>query len=505
MWCETKSAALTGVQSVLVRVEVDVAGGLPSFVTVGLAEGAVREARVRVQSALANSGVALPAGRITVNLAPADLRKGGTGFDLPIAVALAGAAGAIDGDDLSELVCIGELSLAGELRGVPGVLAAAEAAKRGGATAIWVAPENADEAALVEGLDVYAPETLTDLLAHHRGTVRCTRHKRRPVPSAEHGAPDLRDVHGQAAGRRALEIAAAGGHNLIMVGGPGAGKTMLARRLPGILPTLSVEAGLEVARVASAAGLAVQGALPHLPPFRAPHHTATPAGLAGGGSGAPRPGEVSLAHRGVLFLDELPEFSRAALEVLRQPLEAGTVVLSRAGRTVEFPADIALVAAMNPCPCGHAFSKVTQCRCSPRAKTRYHGRISGPLLDRMDLQVELPRVPLADVTRGEPGESSAVVRARVDAAVARQRARGQDVSNARLDGVGLDTHAELGSKEQAVLIQAGERLGMSARGLVRAQRVARTIADLAGQGTITAGHVFEALQYQGLERRLAAA
>lgn len=487
------SATLRGVDALAVEVEVDLGTGLPSVTIVGLAEVAVRESRLRVQAAIAAAGLVFPVARITVNLAPAHVKKDGTGFDLPIALAILAAHGALPTARLEDALVLGELSLAGDVRPVRGAIAAAEAARAAGRRMVLVAPENAPEAALVRGVEVRAVRTLGDAVAF----LGAGHEERAPlVPEGEvarprGNEPDLVDVKGQASARRALEVAAAGGHNLLFYGGPGTGKTMLARRLPGVLPGLSHGEALEVTRVHSVAGLNIGGGLVSQRPFRAPHHSTTPPGLVGGGNPM-RPGEVSLAHHGVLFLDELPEFSRATLEVLREPLESGEVMLSRASGTLRYPARCLLVASMNPCPCGHRGSP--RCRCSPVDVSRYQGRVSGPLLDRIDLHCHVPPVDFAALDDVAAGESSAAVALRVARAREAQRARG--ALNARLPLALLEEHARPDVEGRRLLVRAVERLGLSARGWDRVRRVARTIADLASAEHVGAPHVAEALHYR---------
>jgi magnesium chelatase family protein len=493
------SRAQEGVTAPAVTVEVHLSGGLPGTAIVGLPEAAVKEARDRVRVAILNAKLDYPGRRVTVNLAPADLPKDGGRFDLPIALGVLAANGHLPRAALARYEFVGELALSGELRPVQGVLPAVLQATRIGRCAI-VPRANGAEAALAAGADVRVADHLLEVCAHLAGRGElAAAHALPQSTESSPDMPDLSDVRGQHAARRALEIAAAGSHNLLLCGVPGTGKTMLASRLPGILPPLEEHEALELAAIRSVAGHDNDVRAWKRRAFRSPHHSASAAALVGGGS-IPRPGEISLAHHGVLFLDELPEFDRHVLEVLRQPLESGCVAISRAARQVEFPARFQLVAAMNPCPCGYAGDPSARCRCTPDSIARYRARLSGPLLDRIDLKLDVPRIPHTHLRDTSSGESSTVVRARVIAARARQLDRAGK-PNAWLANREIERDCTLQAGDQALLDRAVERLGLSARAYHRVLRVARTIADLAGEPVILTRHVTEAVHYRGFDLR----
>lgn len=508
------SFGVYGIDAYLVTIEVDVSispgDEKPIFQIVGLPEAAVKESRERVRAAIGNAGYWFPGGRVTANLAPADVRKEGAAFDLALAMGVLAASGSVAGDRLAQYAMVGELGLNGEIRPVRGALPHALGARAAQLKGLLVPAHNATEAAVVEGLAMIPVNTLGEAVQFLAGEIDIAPHVVPPFAEAGYGShdglyPDMADVRGQASAKRALEVAAAGGHNLLMIGPPGSGKTMLARRLPGILPPMTFPESLEVTKIYSIAGLTGRGGLVASRPFRSPHHTISHIALVGGGA-IPRPGEVSLSNHGVLFLDELPEFPRMALETLRQPLEDGTVTVSRAAMTCAFPARFMLCGSMNPCPCGYMTDPARQCRCTPFDIQRYHARLSGPLLDRIDIHIEVPAVKYQELTRGQPGESSAVVRGRVLAARRRQldRFAGRPgvYCNAQMSGKDIEKHCKLDDTTMDLLERAMRQQGLSARAFHRILKVSRTIADMAGKDAIDAETISEAIHYRSLDREL---
>ncbi|EFK07466.1 Mg chelatase-like protein [delta proteobacterium NaphS2] len=507
MLAKILSSAVIGIDAYVVEVEVDIARGLPSFSTVGLPEGAVRESKERVKAAVTNSGYHFPSDRITVNLAPADIKKEGSAFDLPMALGILAATGLLEKSHYTDYIFVGELALDGMIRPIKGALSMAIAARDIGIKGIFLPAENASEAAVVDGIPIFPVKTLSQVISALKGVVKVS-----PVPSEINHffeTPDFKldfsDVRGQEHAKRAMEIAAAGGHNLIMVGPPGSGKTMLAKRLPTVLPPLRFEESLETSKIYSVLGLMPDGAgLVKTRPFQAPHHTISDAGLIGGGQN-PKPGQVSLAHHGVLFLDELPEFRRNVLEVLRQPMEEGAVTISRANSTVSYPADFMLVAAMNPCPCGFLGDVKRECTCSPLQIQRYRAKVSGPLLDRIDLHLEVPAVPYRELSGISEGESSQTILGRVVKARRIQEERffrTKIFNNASMNSRHLKKYCPIDSESSLLLERAMDRFGLSARAHARILKIARTIADLEGVPDIQASHVAEAIQYRTLDRKL---
>ncbi|AEF93998.1 Mg chelatase, subunit ChlI [Desulfotomaculum nigrificans CO-1-SRB] len=499
------SVALQGLDGQRVRVEVDVSHGLPCLDLVGLPDAAVREAKDRVRTAIKNSGLEFPIQRITVNLAPADLRKEGPVFDLPIAIGILAATQQINYEYCQDILFIGELSLDGSIRGVHGVLPLVLAARDMGLKRVVVPLENAAEAALALDMEVYGVANLAELAAALRGEVELQIYQLEAgeAPAPQESEVDFADVRGQLAAKRALEVAAAGGHNVLMLGSPGCGKTMLARRLPTILPDLTFEESIEVTKIHSLAGQLVHNdPLVKKRPFRTPHHTSSAASLVGGGR-VPKPGEISLAHHGVLFMDELPEFHKDALEALRQPLEDGCISVSRVAASFTFPAKIMLIGAANPCPCGYQLDKDRECSCTPFQVQRYLHRISGPLLDRIDIHLEVPKISYAELTDAPPGEPSAQIKARVEQA--------RSIQRERFKGLAITCNAAMGAREvrrfckpdpagAKLLQEAFKRMSLSARSHDRILKVARTIADLDDSEIISVNHLAEAIQYRGLDR-----